>query len=240
LHISPKELRHLAGDVDDMHRDAMRTFREEIGELHATTRSLRATRRQVLGRAGVAGAALAIGPALVPVSRIVPRAAAQGLDDPTIAAFAESVELAAVAAYSAAAGVLSAEVKPVAALFAQHHQEHAEAFGALAGDKATGMANAKLVEALTPTLQGIEDQTAALEFAFGLENQAAVTYAFALTALTVPAAIKGTATILPIESAHAAALGMALAKPVPDIFPTGAFESADLADGVDPAKFPLT
>jgi rubrerythrin len=242
VQISPRELRQLASDVDDMQREGMRTFREEIEEVHFgdTAKTLRATRRQVLGRAGAAGAALAAVPVLVPISRILPRAAAQGLDDPTIAAFAESVELAAVAAYGIAGGVLSAEVKPVAELFAQHHMEHAQAFGSLAGDKATGKANAKLVEALTPTLQGIKDQTAALEFAFALENQAAVTYGFALTALTQPKFYSGTATIMPIESAHAAALGMALGKPVPDIFPTGAFESADIGKGVDPAMFPLS
>jgi rubrerythrin len=233
MHISPRELRAAADVVDDMHREGMRTFREEVSELHAT-------RRQVLTRAGVASAAIALAPTVLPVGRFLPRAVAQTLDDSTIAAFAESVELAAVEAYKAAGGVLSAEVKPVGMLFAQHHDEHAQAFGALAGDKASGKPNANLIEALTPTLQGITNQTAALEFAFAVENQAAVTYAFALTALTSPAAIAGTATILPIESAHAAALGMALGKPVPEIFPTGAFESADIANGIDPAKFPLT
>jgi len=166
-------------------------------------------------------------------------AAAAGLADDDIAAFAESVELAAVEAYTAGAPLLSKEVLPVGKLFLSHHQAHAAAFAKLGGSKATGKPNAKLVEALTPTLQGLKTSDDVLEFAFKLENQAASTYAYALTVLTTSAAYSGTATILPVETAHAAALGMALGKSMNEIFPT-AFESTDISDGVDPAKYPLS
>ena len=43
--------------------------------------------------------------------------------------------------------------------------------------------NPALMEALGPTLAGLTDEAGVLEFAFVLENQAAYTYAFALTAL---------------------------------------------------------
>ena len=39
MQISAKELRHLANDVDDMHHEAMRTFKEEAAELHLGARA---------------------------------------------------------------------------------------------------------------------------------------------------------------------------------------------------------
>lgn len=242
MEISPKELRALATDVDDMHHEAMRTFQEETAELHLG--AFRTSRRRFLAGAGAAAAAggvLAISNGFLPTSRLLPKAYA--LTDVDIAVFAESVELAAVAAYTAAAGKLSKEVLPVGQMFLKHHQDHAAAFATLAGSGATGKPNAKLVEALTPTLNGLKDEAAALDFAFTLENQAADTYAFALTALTLEAAYKGTATILPIESAHAGVLGMALAKDLKAIFPT-AFIPATVGagepgKGLDPGAFPV-
>ena len=89
---------------------------------------------------------------------------------------------------------------------------------------------------MTPALQAIKDEMGALEFAFMLENQAAYTYAAALTLLQDAAYAAATATILPIEAQHAVVLGLALGKAVTDVFPTGAFESASLGDGTDPLK----
>jgi Ferritin-like domain len=164
------------------------------------------------------------------------RRSAGGLDDQTIAGYAQSVELAAVAAYTAAAPVLSAGTLPVAQLFMQHHQQHADAFGAVAGSKAVTVPNKTLIAAVTPTLQAIKDEMGALEFAFVLEGQAAYTYAAALTLLQDPAYAAATATILPIEAQHQVVLGLALGKDVTAVFPTGAFESASLGDGTDPLK----
>ncbi len=65
-----------------------------------------------------------------------PRRLRAGLDDQSIAGYAQSVELAAVAAYTAAAPVLSAATLPVAQLFMMHHTQHAAAFGSVAGSKA--------------------------------------------------------------------------------------------------------
>lgn len=164
------------------------------------------------------------------------RRSASGLDDQTIAGYAQSVELAAVAAYTAAAPVLSAGTLPVAQLFMMHHQQHADAFGAVAGAKAVSVPNKTLIAAVTPTLQAIKDEMGALEFAFTLEGQAAYTYAAALTLLQDPAYAAATATILPIEAQHQVVLGLALGKDVTAVFPTGAFESASLGDGADPLK----
>jgi rubrerythrin len=204
MHITTRHFRSLAADVDELHRNGMKSFAEETAEVH---RSLYRSRRS-----------------------------AAGLDDQSIAGYAQSVELAAVAAYTAAAPVLSAGTLPVAQLFMSHHQQHADAFGAVAGSKAVTGPNQALITAVTPALKAITDEMGALEFAFMLENQAAYTYAAALTLLQDAAYAAATATILPIEAQHAVVLGLALGKDVTDVFPTGAFESASLGDGTDPLK----
>ena len=204
MHITTRHFRALAADVDELHRQNMKSFADETRELH---RSLYRSRRSP-----------------------------SGLDDQTIAGYAQSVELAAVAAYTAAVPVLSAGTLSVAQMFMTHHQQHADAFGSVAGPKAVSAPNKTLITAVTPLLQAIKDETAALEFAFTLEGQAAYTYAAALTLLQDPAYAAATATILPIEAQHQTVLGLALGKDVTAVFPTGAFEAASLGDGTDPLK----
>ncbi len=204
MHITTRELRRLAADVDDLHRNNMKTFKTESADLH---RDLYIARRSY-----------------------------SGLDDQSIAGYAQSVELAAVAAYTAAAPLLTSATLPVAELFMSHHQQHADAFGAVAGSKAVTEANAALIAAVSPALAALTDEMGALEFAFVLEGQAAYTYAAALTLLQDPAYAAATATILPIEAQHQVVLGLALGKDVTDVFPTGAFESSSLGDGSDPLK----
>ncbi len=139
-------------------------------------------------------------------------ARAATLDDQDIAGYAQGIELAAVAVYTMAAPLLTPATLPVAQLFMQHHQQHADAFGSVAGAKKATGPNAKLVAAVTPTLQGLKDEAGALGFAFTLEGQAAYTYAGALTLLQDPAYAKATSTILPIEAQHQVVLGLALGK----------------------------
>ena len=242
MEISTKELQSLARDVDERHHMAMRDFRDQTHDAHRAIAN--AGRRRFLVGTGVGGAALIVGASLGP-SHWLSSASAQGITDEDLAAFAQSVELAAVAAYGLAAAALSAATKPVATLFQMHHQQHADAFGAVAKAKAAKGPNQKLVTALTPALQAVKDEKSALELAFVLENQAAETYAFGLTVASGAAAIGGMATILPIEAEHAAVLGAALGKPVGDIFVNGAFESASVGDGkdvkkgLDPTIFPV-
>jgi rubrerythrin len=212
----------------------MSTFKEEAAELHL------ASRRSFLRKAGVAGggAALITATGFGPLGRILP-VAAQELTDTVIAGYAQSVELAAVAAYTAAAPALPDAVRPVGELFASHHQDHADAFGAVAGDDAQPEANAALVAAVTPTLEAVAEGGVSLEdilrFARTLENQAAYTYAFALTALQEPAFAAATSTILPVETAHATVLSIAAGDTdFEALFPTGAFEVATVGDGTDP------
>jgi Ferritin-like domain len=244
VQISAKELRQMASDVDDMHHEAMRDFSEEAAELHLST--ARRSRRSFMKKAGVASAGtalLSVGGGLVPFTRLGGLAGAQeGLTDTVIAGYAQSVELAAVAAYTAAAPALKGDPLAVAQLFLGHHQDHADAFGAVAGADARPEANAKLVAAVTPTLEavaaavkaGTDVTTDVLKFALTVENQAAYTYAAALTLLQDPAYAAATSTILPIEAQHATVIALALGEGPDAWFPTGAFESAALGDGTDP------
>ena len=124
----------------------------------------------------------------------------------------------------------------VGSLFAGHHQEHAEAFGGLAGSAATRQPNAAILDAFGPMIAGAADQAAVLEIAYGLEEAAAATYLFALGALQSPQAAAATATVLPIESQHAVVLAFALGKDIPSFMPS--FETVDQA--LDPADFPIS
>ena len=233
----------MASDVDDMHHEAMRDFQEETSELHLD--SVRRSRRSFVTKAGtigVGGALLAAGAGLLPFDRMFGVAGAAGLTDTAIAGYAQSVELAAVAAYTAAAPALKGDTLKIAQLFLTHHKDHADAFGGVAGKDARPTANPKVVAAVTPTLNSVtamvkagkDATTAVLEFAHTLENQAAYTYAAALTVLQSATYAAATSTILPIEAQHATVLAIALGKGPADLFPTGAFESATFGDGTNP------
>ena len=226
MELTQQELQHLVEEVDHTHNEGMRNFREQAADIHLD--AARSRRRLVAGGATVGAIAIAAPFLLGGIAR------AATLDDQDIAGYAQGVELAAVAAYTAAAPLLTPATLPVAQLFMQHHQQHADAFGSVAGAKKATGPNAKLIAAVTPTLQGLKDEAGALGFAFTLEGQAAYTYAAALTLLQDPAYAKATSTILPIEAQHQVVLGLALGKPLTDIFPTGAFESTALGDGTDP------
>ncbi len=141
MHITTRQLRRLAADVDDLHRNNMKTFKTESADLH---RDLYVARRSVAA-----------------------------LDDQSIAGYAQSIELAAVAAYTAAAPLLTSATLPVAELFLSHHQQHADAFGSVAGMHAVTEPNAALIAAVSPALAALTDEMGALEFAFVLEGQAA-------------------------------------------------------------------
>jgi hypothetical protein len=247
VEITAKELRQMASTVDEHHREAMRTFREETAELHLDSTRSRRTALKQAGLAGIGGLVLAAAPAIIPTASLLQRAAAAGLTDVDIAVFAESVELAAVAIYTDpdVGSLVSADIAAVAQLFAQHPKDHAGAFGALAGAKATGKANPPIVKIYTDTLKPtVKDQTDVLKLAAVIEHQAASTYAFALTALQSPDAAAGTATILPVEAEHAILLGAALGQTLDELFPGGAFISASVGQlgdpkvGIDPTAYP--
>jgi hypothetical protein len=240
METSERELRAMVRAVDESHRDGMATVADDIAELHRGegARLMGPTRQQLARGVGLGGTAVALGSAIIPLTALFSQAYAQS-GDAGLAAFAESVELAAVEAYKAAASsgkVTTPAVLEAATTFAGHHTEHAAAFGAAAGSSATKKPNAKLLEAVGPQLGAAADEAAVLEIAYGLENAAAATYLFALGALTSKEALQLTASILPVESQHAVVLGSVLGKPATDFIP--GFETVDLA--VDPAKYPIS
>jgi hypothetical protein len=196
-------------------------------------------RRRFLRRAGVGGALVAVGPVLVPASRFLPPVAAQAGGDGRIAAFAESVELVAVAAYERGIELLSEDLAPLLQTFIGHHEEHAEVYAAVAGDEATGRSNAVLLEALAPAIEAFATQNEVLRFARDLENQLSVTCGHLLPRVEGPDAVAAIATILPVEASHSATLGYELDEGPGAWFPFGPLESADVALGLDPAAFPL-
>lgn len=244
MKITAREFRAAALEVDDLHHQQMKTFREEAGELHLE--ASRASRRSFLTKAGIGGAAVAASP-FFPGGGFLRIAGAQEVGDAEIAGFAQGFELVAVAAYEMAAPELSDASAPVAELFASHHQQHADAFGKLAGDAAQPEPNSKILADLGPLLEEAiaQGEEAILMLAQTVENEAVFTYAYALTELQSQDAAAATSTILPIEAQHAAAIGLALGQGIDELFPSGAFETAEVgaagdpSTGIDPAQYPV-
>jgi hypothetical protein len=240
MEITERSLRALTRDADDQHRDGMRTMSDDLRDLHAATRRLRlptsSAARRVARRAAAGAVVVTIGGQAMPIARFVPALAAEG--DAGIAAFAESVELTAVAAYEAAAAsglVTTPAVLEAATMFAGHHQEHAAAFGAASGGAATGALNQKLLDALSPSLGAAQTENDVLKIAYDLENAAAATYLFALGALTSVPALQLTASILPVEAQHAVVLGQIIGADASTLLPPFETETGF----VDPAEFPV-
>jgi rubrerythrin len=215
--ISEVELRDLVAEVDDQHHTGMATLDADLAEiLHGEGgSSLAASRRRFLKGVGLGGLALTIGQAVVPVSSLLASASAQTATtnppNEVTAAFAESLELAAVAAYQQAAAKLTTPaVVSAASTFAGHHAQHATAFAALSKGKATGKPNPRLLQTLSAEIHDAASENATIQIAYDMENAAASTYLYALGVLTDKAALELTASILPVESQHAVVLGQAL------------------------------
>lgn len=223
-------LTELAHDVDAEHRESMTTLARDMGRVLA--------RRQLFTRVGAAGA-LAIGAVLATAAP----AAAEGpsapvtADDVTLLGWARSLELAAVGAYDAAIGSkkLSAEIANVAALFQNHHQEHADALGSLAGRQLAAKPNASILAAFGPTFTGAADGPAVLRAAFDLEMAAARTYLRVLGLLLGTDGARLVASIQPTEARHAYVLGQALNLTDRLILP----EREDLSSAINPADYPI-
>ena len=248
MDITEHELSASLREVDDQHRSQMAGMPAQIAELHEGegARGLRSERSRLLsgrtGRTGRSGLVLAVGSAVLTFRQLLsPSIAAQaaaGNDVGALAAFAQSVELAAVEAYKAAAGsgkVTTKAVGAAATLFASHHTEHAAAFGGAAKAAATNKPNPKLLAAVAEQLKGAADEKAIIKIAYDLENAAAATYMFALGATTDKGALGLMASILPVEAQHAVVLGSVLGVPTATLIPP--FETDTAA--VTPTAFPI-
>lgn len=249
-------IRRLVDEVDQQHRDAMRTIADDLTSVHLddADEALVASRRRFVrnlgmgavafGAVGVSGVALAQGASAAEDSGGGTGGGTDSASEGTTAelpgpdidlvVFAQSLELAAVAAYQLAVdtNLLDPMAVETARTFGRHHGDHAEALGGLAGDAATTEANPAVVEAVVPQIEGAGDQNALLQVLYGVEEGAAATYLLALGALESWQAAGPAATILPIESQHAVVLGQMLELPESDWMP--AFGTTDAA--FDPAE----
>lgn len=241
MEISERELTTMAEEVTDLHREGMETMAEDIAELHAGEgrRVMEPARSNFTKGIGMGGVALAIGAASIPLASLWSSAYAAPSTDVAIAKFAESVELAAVAAYGAAAktGKVTGANLTTAEAFAQQHMDHARAFGAYAGDSSKAVANPGLVKALGPQITSAATGTDIVTIAYGLENAAAATYLYAIGALGDPTALKLTGTILPVESQHAVVWGSVLGYPLSKTGFIPAFLTTSGA--VSPSAYPI-
>jgi rubrerythrin len=223
MEITEHQLTQMTKEVEDLHREGMETMADDIAEIHSGEgrRLMEPARSNFTRGIGMGGAALAIGALSIPLASLWSSAYAAPSMDVAIAKFAESVELAAVAAYTVAAGTgkVTGAGLTTAKSFAAQHADHAKAFGAFAGDTSKAVANPKLVAALGPQIKAAKSETAIVKIAYTVENAAAETYLYAIGALTDKSALALTATILPVESQHAAiwanVLGMSLAEYIP-------------------------
>lgn len=229
-----KALRRMASHVDEQHREAMRSI-DDLGEVHFGTGdpAAVASRRSFLRRATAAGAAITIGSVTIPLAATIPAAAQTTASPPPlndsdagIVRYAQSVELAAVAAYVAAVNSkqLDDTANELCRLFGRHHQEHADALGGLL-PKGTGVttANQKVVDALMPQIDNATSQNGVLQIAYQLEQAAAATYQFALGQIINQTVAGAAGSIEPVEAQHSVVLGQLLDLNPSDYLP--AFQS---------------
>ena len=240
MEISTRELRSMVADVDDVHHDSMRTLHHELEEVHLgeTGRRLVAARRDFIKRAGAGAALLTFAGGYAPAPGVFARAAAAQEDlpfDVVAATYAAGVELAAVAAYEAAAGrgLLDDATLGLATIFMGHHRDHAGTFNGLleSVDQPTVTeADEPLLSQFGPMIQSAADAPALLDIALTLEQAAASTYVASLGMLTIPEAALAVAQIAPVESQHAFVLATALDKPVDERLPAFETTGASLLD----------
>lgn len=245
-------IRRLVEQVDEQHREAMRTIADDLGELHFGARpaAVDESRRRFVRRLGLGGVAT-LGAAAVPAAVLAPAANAaegQGAGSTTggaghelpdvdlmIAEFAIGLELAARAAYEVVIQTrrLSPAEEELCRTFASHHLDHANALAVLAGenDSSTSSPNASVVASVQPQLAGASDARGLLRVLYSVEEGAAATYLQALGQLESPTAAGAAASIMPIEAQHAVVLGQLLDLPTSDWMPpfqttTDAFDYA--------------
>ncbi len=240
MEISERNLTRMTEEIEDLHREGMETMDADIAELHSGEgrRLMESSRRKFVKGVGMGGVALTIGAATIPLTSLWNSAYAATSMDVGIAKFAESVELAAVAAYGVAAktGKVKGAGLKTAVSFAKQHADHAKAFGGFAGDTKKAVANPKLVAALGPEIQKAKTEIDIVKIAYTVENAAAETYLYAIGALTDKSALALTATILPVESQHAAVWANVLGESIKTYIPSFLTDTMALKPTAYPIK----
>lgn len=236
-------------ESEEHHHESMRTFGRDIRELHAETRRAAGgtSRRDLLVRSALATTAVTLGGQVLPLRGLFTGVAgAQVQTDADIAAFAASLEYAAVAVYNAAAatGMLTTKaVADAAATFAAQHKAHGDAFAAASDDKIKPDSPNKTIQtSLMTRMSQAGSEMDIVKLAFQVENTAAATYQAALGSLEAVRYQQLAASVLPIEAGHAAVLGMILfmGDPKRDKEDTWLPAFQTEAGALDPTKNPLT
>jgi hypothetical protein len=164
---------------------------------------------------------------------------AQTSGDAGLQAFAQSVELALVQAYTevASAGTITSPAAiDATSTVVRHHQEHARALGEAAGSRATNEPNRRLVTRFRADLRNASDEASTLEVLQRFEDDAASTYVFVLGSLEATPALQLAAAILPVEAEHAVELAGLVRQSPAQTFPS--FETQDQA--FKPDEFPVS
>jgi hypothetical protein len=192
---------------------------------------------------GLSTAAITIGSAALPITELLRAAGAQEAvpTAPELAAFAETVELAAAALY----GTLRPHLTRPAAVtatttFAKHHTDAASAVGPLAGDKRVGKPNQLLLPTLNDQLREARSENDVIRVAYDLENSMASTYLFIIDLIDDPAFLRLASSILPVDAQHAVVLGVLIGRAAKVLSAQDkdqlGYESED--KHLDPAAFP--
>lgn len=240
MSIDQRQLTDLTDEVDQLHHESFRTFREETEEVHfgEPAEHLRESRRGLFLKAGAGGALLTLGAMAGPVSRLLPVAAAAKAPDAETALvmFAASLEFAVVATYQSVidSGKLGAGATKTATRFQGHHRDHGRAFNAITLET-TEKPNAKIVAGFGPRVKAATDEKALLALAYTVEEDLAATYLSTLGVLQDKSNAGVVASILPIESQHAVVLAQVLNKPTGDYLPP--FQNDKRA--LDPSAYPV-
>ncbi len=234
IQISEAELRAMTADLEDMHQATLPSMHEHVAEFSANL----ASRRGFLLGSGVMIGGLALAACGTsndtPAASSTTAAASQYTGDLKVVALAAALENLAVAAYTGALDAAGkgafGTVPPAVATFAttvrKQHEDHASAWNLVlkgAGLAPITGAPLSITAEITAQLAGITDVAGVAKLALSLEDVAAATYLSGLGAITDPGGIKTAATILPVETQHAAILHFVLGQyPVPLTFRTTA------------------
>ena len=170
------------------------------------------TRRTFLRRAGITGLVITIGDSLLPLGPLMP-AAAQEDEEATIKPaemldFLRELELALVELYRRAidsGNVSSASGQALLASFLAHHQSHADALRDEGANASRPSDN--LMNALSDRLDARNDESGVLSFLYDMENGSAATHLYAAGIVDGQPLLQRITDILPVEAAHAVALG---------------------------------
>jgi hypothetical protein len=194
------------------------------------------TRRTFLRRAGITGLVITIGDSLLPLGQLMPAAAQEDgtIEPAAMLDFLRELELTLVEIYQRASQgglVTSAGGQALLAQFGGHHQTHADA---LAGVGArTARPSDKLMDALRDRLDARGDESGVLAFLYDLENGSAATHLYAAGIVEGRPALSSITDILPVEAAHAVAVGDLLGRSADSVMP--AFQTEE--GRADPAIY---